>query len=352
MAKQAAETPQKTPDNDMTTPSVAVSQSVGDRVEVSVKPRGWRTLFDKTSIYGFELLMATFGLTVAAIVVDYGFFAFFNYIQGINTSANNAIIGEFSLWIVAAMLVWVPLATVFYLRTRGQLAAQPEKRQATLHKVLVSIYLFANVLIAAGALFAFLYVLIRLAVGAEDTKVGEVVVRVLIPSLLVVVLHGWMLLAYTNARKITRKLFAAVFAATAVVVMAAILISSVGSIRGAAMDAKKEDDLRTLNQAIKSYNSKEFKLPSSLDDVNVSADDLKLSLSNYTYEKKDTNKYELCTKFATDKDKGSTVIRDVSSTNDGYTAYPSFTQHEKGDQCFKLRIYGFNFPLGSSSSGL
>ena len=312
----------------------------------------WRRHLDRTGIYGFELLMATFGLTVAAIVIDYGFFAFFSYVIGVEgrSVSANAFVGEFSLWIVAAMLVWVPLALVFYMRTRGQLAANPAQGQTGLHKVLVSLYLFVNTIIAAGALFAFLYVLIRLAVGVEDAKVGEVIGRIALPALLVVILHLGMLSAYMTSRKVTRKTFGLSFAIVAAVVMLALLVSSVGSIRGVAMDDKKQSDLRVISDKIRLYNTDKRSLPNSLADVAIPDRELKLSLDTYRYEKKGTNKYELCANFATESDANVSVISDATSTGDGYTAYPSFTKHDKGEQCFKIRVYGFNFSVPSVKS--
>lgn len=309
---------------------------------------GWKRLFSGTSIYGFELVMATFGLTVAAIVIDYGFFAFFNYLKGIGSTAGSAIVGEFSLWIVAAMLVWVPIALTFYFRTRGQLATNPIQRQTALHKVFISIYMFVNILIGAGALFAVLYTLIRLAVGVEDMHADEVLVRIALPALLTVGLHGAMLFAYSNAKQVSRKRFGVAFAAVAGVVMVALLISSVSALRAAAIDDKRESDLQAIQQAVSEYNSDKAALPDSLDDLEIDTDDLKLSVDDYSYDKVDGDRYELCATFATDTDSysGSSVedtTYDSGISKDEYTTYASFSSHDKGKVCFNLRVYTYNY---------
>ena len=290
---------------------------------------GWRQHLNHTGIYGFELLMATFGLTVAAIVIDYGLFAFFHYLKGANDTYGSSVVGEFSLWIVAAMLVWLPLAIVFYLRTRGQMAVDTQRRQATLHKVLVSIYQFVNVLIGAGALFVFLYSLIRLAVNVDSGETAaDVLVRVSLPALLMVGLHGWLLFAYAKSARITRKLFGLSMGIIGIVVMLGLLVTSVGAIRGQAIDRKKEADLSLLSSAIASHSRSKGALPRSLDQLTIDKDRLELPLSDYTYRTTGAGRYELCTTFETAKN--------TSGIEKEYAAYASFTSHQKGTQCFKL----------------
>ncbi len=300
----------------------------------------WRGYLTGTSMYGFELLMAVFGLTTAAIVIDYGLFAFFNYVKESGAGYSTAMFGEFSLWIVAAMLVWLPLAIVFYMRTRAELAAVPERRQSTLHKVLISIYLFVNFIIAAGALFAVFYSVIRLLVnGADGEEVGNVLVRVTVPALLMIGVHGWALLAYSRAQRMTRKVFAMVFAGVGVLVMVALLVASVGTIRGKAIDDKKERDLSVLSTAIKTQYTDKRSLPKSLDDVKVDTSKLNLSLDEYSYIRQGTNKYELCAKFNTST---MSTTSKSSSSDDQYSSYPSFSYHDKGNHCFKVQVSSYS----------
>ena len=295
----------------------------------------WHRHLHHTGIYGFELLMATFGLTTAAIVIDYGLFAFFNYIKGAGSGYNGTLFGEFSLWIVAAMLVWLPLAIVFYMRTRGQLTLTPERRQSTLHKVLVSIYQFVNILLAAGALFTVFYSLIRpLVSGANGEEFGNVLVRVTLPGLLMIAVHGWALMAYSRSQRITHKVFGMVFAGVGLLVMVGLLVVSVGAIRGKAIDDKKERDLSTLSSSVTTYYTSKRTLPKALNDLNVEASKLNLPLDEYSYVRQGLNKYELCTQFNT-----STISEASKSSivDDGYSSYPSFSYHDKGTHCFKIQ---------------
>lgn len=303
----------------------------------------WRKYFTGTGMYGFELLMATFGLTTAAIVIDYGLFAFFNYVKGADAGYNAALFGEFSLWIVAAMLVWLPLAIVFYLRTRGQLAATPERRQSTLHKVLVSIYQFVNIIIAAGALFAVFYSLIRpLVNGAGGEEFGNILVRVTLPALLMIAVHGWALMAYGRSQRMTRKLFGMVFVGVGLLVMVGLLVASVGTIRGKAMDDKRESDLSKLSTAISSHYRSKRALPKALSDVDVDESKLNLSVDEYSYVRQGTYRYELCTKFATST---TSQAGKSSGIDREYSSYPSFSYHDKGSHCFKIQVASTYSPL-------
>ncbi len=320
---QAAEVPQANVSQTVTTAFAAPPP----------RRRSWPTHVAGTSMYGFELLMATFGLTTAAIVIDYGMFAFFNYVKGSGTGYNTALFGEFSLWIVAAMLVWLPLSIAFYLRTCGELATTPGRYQATLHKVVISIYRFVNVLIAAGGLFAIFYSIIRLLVnGADGEQVGDVLVRVTVPALLVIGVHGWVLMAYSRSQRITRKVFSIVVAGLGLLVMIGLLVTSVGAIRGRVIDDKKERDLSVLSTAISEYYTDKRSLPKSLDDVEDGVDKLNMSLDEYSFIRQGANKYELCAKFDT------STMSASSKTSNQYSMYPSFTYHDKGNHCFKVQV--------------
>lgn len=298
----------------------------------SRKAKGW---LDRTSMYGFELFMAAFGLTIAAIAVDYGLFALFNHLQDTREGMAGAGAGSASLFMVAAMLVWLPLALGFYLRSRGEMQYKPERATSSLHKVLVSVYLFVNVFILAGALFTALYSLIRILVGDVDKDVNELLLRMTAPALLMTGLHAWMLYAYSKAGFATRKLFATIFAAFSIVVIGAFLALSVDSVRGANYDEKRVQDLSTINRSINDYYRDNRTLPNSLDDISVNEDRLKLSLSEYTYDRKTGARYELCVDFATDTKVGRDYYTKPDN-GDEYSSYGDFYYHGSGRQCFKL----------------
>lgn len=303
------------------------------------KPKltNYKTWLSKTGLYGFELFMAGFGLTVAAIVIDYGLFAFFNYIKGMEDGATR-VVGEFSLWIVAAMLVWLPLALVFYLRSRGEALYQPARRQSRLHKVLMSLYYFVNILIAAGAVFTVLYSLIKVAVGSAELDVDDMLVRVTLPAVIMALLHMWLLFAFSNWKLASRKIFALALGVFGVLVMLGLIIASFGTVRGVAMDQKRVEDLDVISSKIRSEYSNKRQLPESLNDLEFDENELKNSLDEYTYDRKLGGRYELCTDFSTDTRRAS-----GHNPNDDYSMYTSFYSHDKGRECFKLAA-GYSTP--------
>lgn len=307
---------------------------------------GWKKYLNYTGIYGFELLMATFGLTVAAVVIDYGMFAFFNHLRSSENSYAVSALGEFSIWIVVAMLVWLPLALVFYLRTRGQLVAEPTRRQAVIHKLLVSLFQFVNVITIIGAVFGLLYSLLRpLITGSGGEEFLDSLIRVSLPALGVAAVHSWLLFAYSRSTRVTRRLFAMVFSIVGIIVMVCLLVTSVGMVRAQALDLKKEQDLSVISTAISDYDSSKNALPKRLDDLTIDEDKLKLPLDEYSYTIQSSNRYELCTRFAATKNFSG---KKADST---YNYYANFDSHDKGNYCFKLQTSYFDFnSLNDTSS--
>lgn len=287
----------------------------------------------RTSIYGFELWMATFSLTTAAIVMDYGLFAFFNYLRGTGSAAQ--YVGQASIWIVAAMLVWLPVAAIFYLRVRGEAAHHEERTRSSLYKFLVSLSMFVNILIGLGLVLTAVYSLLQLAVGAGDSAL-DVVVRLVIPAILGALIHGAVFAAFSRGFKVPRKWFAIGFVAVGILVMIGLLVTSVGSVRGSVSDNKREADLSVLKTAISKYYNDKKSLPSLLSDISVS--NLKMSASDYTYTKDSSTRYQLCTTFATSTTYGTSYSYTTTS-NDGYDTYPNFNSHDKGGVCFKVAVY-------------
>lgn len=302
------------------------------------------SLFNKTSFYGFELFMAVFGLTTAAAIADYGIFAIFNYLRGIDGSASE-FVGEFSLWIVAGMLVWLPLSLLFYIRSRGEQARRKTVSSSTVHKVILSLYFFINIVIAAGAAFATLYSLLRLAIGdTGGDSVIDVLVRVTVPAIVMAKLHIWLLVAFTTNKYINRKTFAGIFAAFGVAVMVLLTIVSISSVRGYIADEKRQDDLRVISQKIDEH-AEEDGLPASLNDLSLD-DELQLPADTYTYKKDDQMRYQLCAEF-THKTNG---YDESYAGEDEYVRYGNFYNHDEGNECFKLRTQ-FNV-LGTDYSDM
>lgn len=300
--------------------------------------------FQRTSIYGFELFTALFGLITTLIVVDYGIFALFNYL--LSLSGMTSYVGEITIWVVAAMIVWLPVTIVFYLRSRSEFERHPLHGDSLLHKVLVSIYYVTVLFGAIGLAFALIYALVHLAVSPDESVV-DVLVRVVVPAFVATLVHVGMMFAYPKSGRPSRKLFASGFGVLAAVVAALLLIVSAGYVRSSRMDEITTNDLNALQASITSYASENKELPEKIAAVKDLSKEAQTRIDRYSYSVQDKEKYTLCADFMTDttsqKSRGEVVPMvaqdDGSTSSDGYSSYMNFSVHAKGNVCFKLRVY-------------
>ena len=282
-----------------------------------------------TKLYGFELFMATVGLLAMAFVVDYGLFSLFRHFLNDVSSYQGS--DDVVIFLVAAMLVWLPIATIFYLRSRGEAQSSPEHVSTKVHKVLVSVYMVVNTVVAIGALLYAVYALLELVVGTAQTSTNPVLRQVL-PSLLMALWHGGLLFAFTKRSMARRRVFPISYAVVTVTVILALFIVTVGGVRASALDQKRTSDLSSIQNAIDLYEEEAGRLPISLEDVEVSK--LNNGISEYSYRTKGATKYELCSEFLT-----NTVVpnRENGTYERGYANYPAWGDHKAGLYCYKVK---------------
>lgn len=306
-----------------------------------------------TKVHGLELFMALFGLITTAVVIDYGLFAMFNYIKGVGADATS--FSEMTLWVIASMVIWIPLTVGFYLRSRGEHLINPARKEQISYKALTITYMVINILAAVAAFFAAFYVAFRMLVlvGYNESDAADQWVRVILPALIMVVLHVGMIFAFPRSNRPSRKLFAVTFASVSTVVMIALMFLSIGSIRSLAADNQAQSDLSTIHIAVRDYYSDKQSLPSDLDDLDISDEAVKSRLSKYMYIRDSATKFQLCADFSRDTlDDGLTGVRtmasDTSSSDSGMSAedYKSiyyygydFSLHKKGRHCFEMSVY-------------
>lgn len=302
-------------------------------------------IFSRTGMFGFELFMALFSIVSTVAIIDYGLFVLGNYIMGID-QGGAIYISEMTIWLVAAMIVWLPVTLFFYLRTSAVVIRNPEKIRSTFQKVLLSIYYFVVIVGGIGLMFAAVYSLIRGAI-APDQSMVEVLVRVVLPSVIAVAVHAGLMFAYgKNAGKKTRVIFASVFTTISVVMAVTLLIVSVGSLRAAETDSITEKDVAAITGRVSSYYRSNRSVPGNLQDLEGLTSEVKGRLSNYTYAKVDASRYTLCVDYLTDTTrKGDSMVSPVSSisvsdyyNNDDYKTYATTYYHEKGEVCYKLKV--------------
>lgn len=318
---------------------------MGETTDKSAKTVSKRPgFFQRTSIYGFELFTALFGLFTTLVVVDYGIFALFNYLRSF--SGGSSYFGDITIWIVAAMVVWLPVTIVFYLRSRSEYERHPLHGDSPLHKVLVSIYYVSVLFGAIGLSFALIYALVHLTVS-PDESVADVLVRVVVPAFIATLVHVGMMFAYPKSRRPSRKIFATVFGILAAVVAVSLFAVSAGLIRSNRMDEITASDLNAIQASVTSYASENKTVPAKIDAVKDLSKDTQARIDHYTYSVQASDKYTLCADFLTDttaqQSRGEVVPMvaqdDGSTSSDGYSSYMNFTVHAKGTVCFKLRAY-------------
>lgn len=290
--------------------------------------------FQRTSLYGFELFMALFGLVTSLVVIDYSIFALVNYMRGTGTEA--MYISEFTVWIIAAMIVWLPVTVVFYLRSRSEVLRNPTHEQSALFKVLISIYYFCVIIGAAGLAFAAIYALVRMAVSPDESVV-DILVRVVLPAVLAVLAHVGMMFVFPKSNKPGRRIFTTIFTVVAGTLALVLFIISASSIRGSKQDDTTVNDLNVIQSSLETYQGQHKSLPSTLDSLTLPRADTKERVMNYSYTKVDDTHYSLCATFVTDthgRYNSDFIAADASVE---YKLDASFYNHATGPQCFKLQ---------------
>lgn len=287
-------------------------------------------VLSRTKLYGFELFMSTVGLLAIAFVVDYGIFSLFKHFSQDFKPYSGS--DEVVLFLVAAMIVWLPVATFFYLRTRGELQAMPKHGESRVHKVLASVYMVINTVVAIGALFYAVYALLEIVIGTSSGSSDPVMQRI-IPGVLMALWHGWMIFAFTKTRVASRRAFAASYATMTVVIIMLLFAVTIGGVRDRALDQQTESDLASIQMAIDDYYSQENKLPSSRNHVKTPG--LNKSFGHYTYRKTGDRRYELCGDFLQD----TTESHLGYGTGDNkYTAYQVWGEHTSGLHCYNVEV--------------
>ncbi|MGB2787547.1 MAG: hypothetical protein WBB94_04155 [Candidatus Saccharimonadaceae bacterium] len=342
-----------------------MSAKIENPDSIVVKPTSKISWFGHTKVHGLELFMALFGLVTTAIVVDYGLFALFNYIKGVGVDATS--FSEMTLWVIASMVIWIPLTTVFYLRSRGEHLHSPARKEQISYKALTITFMVINILAAVGAFFAAFYVAFRMLVmvGYNESDAADQWVRFILPALIMVVLHIGMIFAFPRGVRPSRKLFAIVFASVSTVVMIALMFLSIGSIRSLAADNQVQNDLSVIHVAVRDHYNDERSLPNDLDQLDIGDDAVKSRLDRYTYIRDSSTKFQLCADFNRDTLDGrpagiTPMALDTSTSDTGMSVddYKSmyyygydFGMHKKGRHCFEMSVYSA-YPESSKSDAV
>ncbi len=294
----------------------------------------YRRIIGGTGLYGLELILATLGLVVTSGVLTFGIYALFNYIAGVDNAAQY-FMGDFSIWLVAGMVAWLPLTVFFYLRTRGEVLTHPEREDVLLHKLIVGLYRFHFILLIVGTLFVSVYAAFRLLVDV-DASAGDTVVRIVLPGLLAAILNAGIVMAYNRSQKPSRKLFSSTLAVISLAIMITLLVVSVIYVRSRTADNRTVADLSSIEGEVSLYaNDHDGELPDSLSQLNGLSGEIKDRLDDYTYTKVSRARYQICATFTND----TTSQAYKGYKSDEYTSYVDYGIHPEGNHCYKLEPY-------------
>lgn len=289
---------------------------------------------NRTHMYGFEQFMALVGLLTTGWVLDYGWFALLNTLSRDSFASS---IGQTSLIIVVAMIVWLPVTMFFFLRMRGHAQEQPEVNHTHLARFFNAAYLVMAVIAAIGFAFAAIYGLLNHFVSLTDQSLGSVLLKVTGPALLAVATELALVMAVARPRGwFSRGKFALWFSFLSLAVVTSLFVLSAGNIRSYALDEQAYNDISQISNSVQAYYDANHRLPNRLDDnLPHLSQDVASRLSHYQYVPKTSGQYELCTDF----NKASSGY-DASQPDDSYQAYVSPT-HPDGHYCYHLKVYGY-----------
>lgn len=308
---------------------MATSQKTG-----MTKGRWRQRFFSGTSLYGFELVVAVIGLLVTIGVLIYGIYALSNYLVGIDSSSTRQFTGELSVWLMATMIVWLPLTLFFYVRSRAEVTVNPKRETTLFHKFVIGAYRFVLLMGVIGLLFSVVYLTIRLLIGIEDNA-SDIALRMIVPGLVSAFVAGGSMVAFNRSHVPAHSLFSLLLSGVSVVVIVAVLAVSIGSIRDDAKDSRTVNDLSAIQSQINEYYVNKQTVPDNLQQLSGLTKEVNARLGEYQYTYKSANHYELCADFLTDVSDNRGYAVPVSSDS-SYTYYPNFYGHGKGRQCYNL----------------
>lgn len=288
------------------------------------KPAGF---WHRVSIYGLEFAVAMVTLIIAVSTLSFASFALLDFVY----DPSSTKFGYAALWNAASALVWVPVAFIYYVRSRSyemrhpELVANPVRRGFVLtYQILVIITIIA---FAVAAIYATL-------TGLVKTDIREALLGTAAPAALSALLFAGALVAFFKRPVMPPARYGAIMLVVSALIVLPVIIFSIMALRGTVSDGDKVRDLSAIHSAITDYSKgNSERTPHQLSDVNeYLPDDAQQRMGNYSYKRVDGVRYELCTQFS-----NKSQSRNISRPN-VYTAYPLFSVYDQGYNCFKVRL--------------
>ena len=278
-----------------------------------------QSFLSKTGIYGLEFAVAMITTIIVLSVLSIGVFALCGYFYG----ENNSITGQVALWSAASTIVWLPVAYIFYMRSRAYMERNPNVVVSGSQRGVVVVY--QVIMLLSAILFAFSAVYSALNAFVDAVDMSKVLVTSSLPALISALLFGSGFVAFFKHPVVSRKTFGTYLIVVSLLIVIPVIAFSMVLLRGANQDKQRSADLNSLQSAVSSTYRDNDKLPANLDGVQDSVDrELRYPLSDYEYKVLSSTSYEICTDFLTDTKDGN------QSSISGKNVY----SHERGRQCY------------------
>jgi competence protein ComGC len=269
--------------------------------------------------------------------------------------------GGFTPYGIAAVLVLLPISIVcdvFYSKH------EPEKKTGAASIVMV-IHAVIFAIFGIGSVIAIVFSIVSMLTSSSDSSSTQVA---LYSAMIISVLYAAAFLRTINPVRIPMVRRSFTIFMTLVVGVIAILgiVGPVANERSTRNDRLITSNLSSVKASIDSYANSKNKLPSSLNDLNLSGDAKKLVDTNqikYTANSKPvsttststgttrktlttntTYYYELCVNYtkASDKNRYSTYASSREDS-DGYSTYIESYYHDAGEECYKIKTVDYNY---------
>ncbi len=286
--------------------------------------------------------------------------------------APEAVTGDSSLYVMAAVLVLLPISVIcdfFYMKQ------EPEKKTG-FASILVIIYSIFFALFGVAAFIVATFSTMNLIISSSNTEGTRVA---LYSSLIIAFLFVILFLRTILLKKLfkMRRYFIILMVVIVGIICAFGIFGPVADARLRRNDTLIENNLSIVSESVNAYVTKNSQLPNSLGDLKLSGDSKKLvtdnlvtytkdaspklqsnNLEDYssTYSSAENYYYQLCVTYKMASQYQSEYSQMSSGpTDNGYDTYLSTSPHPAGEKCYKLMTtndsYNYNsVPLSSSSS--
>lgn len=335
-------------------PTSNIGQSPNDVVIAttpSLSPQNPTLIIDNNEPQNSHFLFLNYLITLFAAIGSLFSLAFISY--GILDSWFNgeeaSTIGGV-LYATAGLVITVPL---FIFVAKKLLSDTTDQSQSGVWPVgashaFLAFGIIALISTATGLATWLLFVIFEL-IGGTSSLAGKDIALTLIGIAQAVLwlLFGAKLLLGLRKAGQQINLVLSIFGSVAILITLLAFVFPVRLDRNIKIDARTVGDLTAIQTAISNRGT----LPGNLKDLKGIKDEgVESRLNQYTYKKKSTSEYELCAEFKTDTkedDSGSPGILPLAGLGANYSDYSrfygddNFNKHKKGQECFKLSVYGY-----------